>query len=82
MEQDIIEEIEKLRFEIEENGQELKKVYNTVEAGFLCLMVVGFGVGYGLNLTTAIWLAIGGGIFFYIYLPIYREGKRTKKTQR
>jgi len=82
MEQDIIDEIEKLRFEIEENSKEVKKVYDTVEAGFLCLMVVGLNVGYGMSLPTAIYLAMGAGIFFYIYLPIYRKGKRTKKTKR
>ncbi|MBN1972539.1 MAG: hypothetical protein JW787_02800 [Sedimentisphaerales bacterium] len=81
MEEDIIDKLEDIRYQIEENRKEIQKVDTNLEIFAIGASMVGINVGYGADIGKAIWISLGILFVIYMLLPIYRENKR-KKTLR
>ena len=65
--QEIIDKIEDIRFEIRENREKIKNVDTNLELFALGCLIVGLLVGDGMSLYKAIWVMIGCGVLWFIY---------------
>ena len=81
MDQQIIDKIEDIHFELRENREAIKNVNINVELFALGVLIVSLLVGEGMDLTKAIWIMFGCGFLWFVY-TVYRERKRNSEKSR